>query len=134
MLQAKEVHHAVPRHLLSAYDRASGHPELDGEGIGLALEFEWLAIRYGIVDAGSLTREGLMARIEASRVELPRDEHRRAHAGDWRAWGSRGGRQTLARYGRRYFGLLSRKRWGQITAAELADARKRLRSAREVAT
>ena len=57
--------------------------------------------------------------------------HRKAHAADWRRWGSRGGRTTLARYGRRYFGLLSRRRWGRITAAELADVRERLRSARE---
>ena len=55
-MHAKEVHHRVPRHLLSAYDRMAVHPDFDGEDIELTLEFEELAMRYGIEDAGSLTR------------------------------------------------------------------------------
>jgi hypothetical protein len=126
----KEVHHRVPRHLLSAYNRMAAHAELDGEGIGLALEFEWLAMRYGLADAGSLTRDELAGRIESSRVELPREEHRREHAADWREWGSWGGRTTLARYGRRYFHHLARRRWRKVSAGELARLRE---SCRDVA-
>ncbi|QIN78352.1 hypothetical protein GBA65_07265 [Rubrobacter marinus] len=128
-MHAKEVHHRVPRHLLTAYDRMTAHPELDGEGIGLALEFVERAMRYGVDDADSLTREELARRIESSRVELPRGEHREAHAADWREWGSWGGRTTLARYGRRYFHHLARRRWRQVSAAELARLRE---SCREV--
>ena len=132
-MHAKEVHHGVPRHLLSAYDRMAAHPEFDGEGIGLALEFEELAMRYGIEDTSSLTREELAERIESSRLELPREEHREAHAADWPEWGSWGGRVTLARYGRRYFFYLARRRWDRITAEDLARVRQRLRVAREAA-
>ena len=132
-MHAKEVHHRVPRHLLSAYDRMAAHGAFDGEGIGLALEFVELAMRYGVEDADSLTREELAERIESSRVELPREEHREVHAADWREWGSWGGRVTLARYGRRYFHFLSHRRWGRITAEELARVRERLRAAQGAA-
>jgi hypothetical protein len=118
-MHAKEVHHGVPRHLLRAHDRLAAHTELDGEGMDLALEFEELAMRYGIGDAGSLTREELAERIESSSVELPREEHRKAHAADWREWGSRGGKATLARYGRRYFSLLALRRHDKIVPGEL---------------
>jgi hypothetical protein len=128
-----EVHHGVPRHLLCAYDRMAAHPELDGEGIQLALDFEELAARYGLAGAGSLSREELRRKVESSRVELPREEHRRAHAADWREWGSWGGRATLARYGRRYFSCLAHRRWGRITAEELAGFRERLRRTQEAA-
>lgn len=132
-MHAKEVHHGVPRHLLSAYDRMAAHPEFDGEGIGLALEFEELAMRYGIEDTGSLTREDLVERIESSCVELPREEHREAHVADWREWGSWGGRTTLARYGRGWFSHLARRRWSRITPQELVQVQERLRRARELA-
>jgi len=132
-LHAKEVHHRVPRHLLSAYDSMAAHPEFDGEGIGLALEFEELATRYGIEDTSSLTREELAERIESSRLELPREEHREAHAADWREWGSWGGRTTLARYGRGWFSHLARRRWSRITPQELVQVQERLRRARELA-
>lgn len=134
MLGETEIHHRVPRCLLCAYDRAVAHPELDGEGIELALRFEELAMIYGMHDAGSLSRDELERRIEASRVELPREEHRTIHAADWIQWGSRGGKQTLALYGRTYFSHLARLRWKKITARELAQVRERLRSSPEVAT
>lgn len=130
-MHAKEIHHRVPRHLLAAYDRMAAHPEFDGEGIGLALEFVELAMRYGIGDADSLTRQELSRRIESSRVELPWEEHREAHAADWREWGSWGGRATLARYGRIWFAHLARRRWSRITAEDLARVRERLRRTRE---
>ena len=133
MSNTKEVHHRVPRHLISAYARMVAHPELDGEGIELALVFVELAMRYGVEDAESITRQELAEKIESSRVELPREEHREAHAADWREWGSWGGKTTLARYGRRYFRFLARRRWGRITTEELARVRERLRSAWEAA-
>jgi len=132
-LRAREVHHRVPRHLLAAYDRMAAHPEFDGEGIGLALEFVEQAMRYGVEDACSVTREELIQRIEASCVELPRVEHREAHAADWREWGSWGGRATLARYGRVWFAHLAHRHWGRITAEDLARVRERLRRTRETA-
>lgn len=132
-MHAKDIHHRIPRHLLSAYDRMAEHTGFDGEGIGLALEFVELAMRYGIADADSLTRDELADRIESSRVELPREEHQRMHAADWREWGSRGGKATLARYGRGWFAHLACRRWGRISAAELAHVREHLRSAREAA-
>jgi hypothetical protein len=107
------------------------HPELDGEGIGLALEFEELAMRHGLGDTNFLTREELAERIERSCIELAREQHRQAHAADWREWGSWGGRTTLARYGQSYFRHLARRRWRRITAEELARLRERLRRARE---
>lgn len=105
-----EIHHRVPRHLLSAYDRVVRHQELDGEGIELALRFEELAMIYGIHDADSLSRDELEWRIESSCVELKREEHRETHAADWIEWGSWGGKRTLARYGRMYFSYLARRR------------------------
>ena len=133
-MHAKEVHHRVPRHLLSAYDRMVAHPEVDGEGIELALGFLELAMRYGVEDAEFITREELAERIESSCVELPREEHREAHAADWREWGSWGGRATLARFGRRYFHFLAYRRWNRITAEDLALVRERLRPVRKTAT
>jgi hypothetical protein len=129
-----EIHHRVPRHLLSAYDRAVAHSELDGEGIGLALRFEELAMIYGIHDSDSLSRDELERRIESSCIELPREEHREAHAADWSEWGSWGGKKTLARYGRTYFSYLAHRRWRRISAGELARVRERLRSSPEAAT
>lgn len=129
-----ETHHRVPRCLLFAYDRAVAHPELDGEGIGLALRFEELAMIYGIHDVDSLSRDELERRIESSCVELQREEHRETHEEDWVEWGSWGGKATLARYGRTYFSYLARRRWRRISAGELARVRELLRSSPEAAT
>ena len=38
-----------------------------------------------------------------STVVLEREKHRLIHEGDWRRWGARGGRETLRRYGPRWF-------------------------------
>ena len=106
---AVEVHHRIPRCLLGLRDRADAHPEpLSGEGLQLWLDYECEALRYGVdPDAG---REELRALVEGSTVELPREEHRMIHAGQWAEWGRLGGKETLRRYGTSWFSLLARRR------------------------
>jgi hypothetical protein len=116
-----ELHHAVPCCLLRLHDRALSHPNFDGEGIELWLEFEHEAMRYG-VDA-DLSREDLEVLIEASTVLLPREEHRNGHESDFARWGSKGGRETLRRYGKDWFSLLALRRWRLITSEDLDAAR-----------
>ena len=70
-----------------------------------------------------ISRDDLRALVEASEVVLEREVHRLVHEGDWRRWGSRGGRETLRRYGADWFSLLALRRWGRITAPELEAAR-----------
>ena len=41
----------------------------------------------------------------------------------FRGWGSRGGRETLRRYGVCWFSLLARRRWSRINSEELEAAR-----------
>jgi hypothetical protein len=117
-----ELHHRVPQCLLRLYDRAASHPHFDGEGIELWLEFEHETMRYG-VDA-DISRDDLAALIDASTVLVPREEHRTGHseASDFVRWGRRGGRGTFRRYGRAWFVLLARRRWGRISASELVAA------------
>jgi hypothetical protein len=67
-----------------------------------------------------VSREELAALIESSTVEIPREEHREAHAEDFARWGRRGGLATVRRYGTAWFSLLARRRWERITAKELA--------------
>ncbi len=115
-----EVHHAVPRCLLRLYDRAESS-ELDGEGIQAWVEWEMEAIRWRV--PVEIAREDLETLVKTSEVVLEREKHRLLHESDWRRWGSRGGRETLRRYGPTWFALLARKRWGRITSAELEAAR-----------
>jgi hypothetical protein len=61
--------------------------------------------------------------VDQSTVVLEREKHRLIHEGDWRRWGSRGGRETLRRYGHGWFVLLARRRWGRISPEELEAAR-----------
>ena len=70
-----------------------------------------------------ISREDLEALVDQSTAMLEQESHRLIHEGDWRRWGARGGRETLKRYGPRWFALLARRRWGRITAAELEAAR-----------
>jgi hypothetical protein len=116
-----DLHHTVPRCLLRLHDRASSHPDFDGEGIELWLEFEHEAMRYG-VDA-DLSREDLATLINALTVLLPCEEHRNGHESDFARWGSRGGRETLRRYGTEWFSLLALRRWERLTAEDLDVAR-----------
>jgi len=113
-----EVHHAAPRCLVSLHERANGLP-LDGEGIQAWLE--WEATRWRV--PVEISSEELEALVESSAVVLEREKHRLLHREDWRRWGSRGGRETLRRYGPRWFALLARRRWGRIGPEELEAAR-----------
>ena len=70
-----------------------------------------------------IARSELEALVAASEVLLEQQKHRLLHQSDWRRWGSRGGRETLRRYGPKWFALLARKGWGRITSAELEAAR-----------
>ncbi len=74
-----------------------------------------------------LSREDLRALIESSAREIPTTEHRRLHqeASDFVRWGRRGGRRTLSLYGRPYFSLLARLRWGRIEVEALIEHRGR---------
>lgn len=116
---AVEAHHRVPRCLLRLRDRADA-AGWTGEAIELALEFEHEARRWGVDP--EIGREGLAAMIEGSTVEIPAEKHRDGHAGDFRRWGRRGGLRTLALYGAPWFAAMAARRWGRITAAQLADA------------
>ena len=115
-----EVHHAAPRCLLTLHERANG-TELDGEGIQAWVEWEIEAMRWRV--SVEITRTDLEALVAASEVVLEQEKHRLLHEADWRRWGSRGGRETLRRYGTEWFALLALRRWERITAAELEAAR-----------
>jgi hypothetical protein len=87
-------------------------------------EFDAEAERWGI-EVRELSREDLRALIERSTFEIPTTEHRRLHkdGSDFVRWGRRGGRRTLALYGRLYFSLLARFRWGRVQLEALIEHR-----------
>ncbi len=103
-----DVHHSAPRCLLGLFDAAVG-------GLADWSEFDEEAERWG-VEVRWLSREDLTALIKSSTLEIPATEHRRLHqeASDFVRWGRHGGRRTLALYGRPYFSLLARLRWGRV--------------------
>lgn len=70
-----------------------------------------------------ISREDLAALVEASTVEVAREEHRQFHESDFVRWGRRGGRSPLGRYGTSWFALLALRRWERITPADLEAAR-----------
>lgn len=116
-----EVHHHVPRCLLSFFDRAASG-ELDAAGLQAWFDWEEEAFRYGVNP--DVSREDLIRLIDASAAPVPAVDHRAGHsqAGDFVRWGRRGGLTTLALYGRGWFVLLARRRWEKITAAQLEEA------------
>ena len=116
-----ELHHAAPRCLLTLHERANGTTSLDGEAIQAWVEWEWEAMRWRV--PVEISRTELEELIERSALLLERERHRLVHEGDWRRWGSRGGRETLRRYGADWFSLLALRRWDRISAAELEAAR-----------
>jgi hypothetical protein len=102
-----DIHHGAPRCLLGLFDAAGGFAdwsESDAEAERLSIE------------VCGLSREELRVLIESSTLEIPTTEHRRVHQeeGDFVWWGRRGGRRTLALYGRPYFSLLARLRWDRV--------------------
>ena len=70
-----------------------------------------------------ISRDDLEALVEGSGVVLKREKHRLLHASDWQRWGSRGGRETLRRYGTEWFALLALRRWRRLTSEDLDAAR-----------
>jgi hypothetical protein len=116
---AIHVHHGVARCLLSLYEAAA-------EGLAEWAEFDREAGRWGVDPR--ITREDLESVIEGSTCALPATEHRRLHqeAGDFARWGRRGGLKTLALYGRPYFMLLARLRWGRVEVEALISYREAL--------
>ncbi len=116
----EELHHAAPRCLISLHEKANG-TSLDGEGIQAWVEWEMEAMRWRV--PVEISGEDLEALVEASEVVLERETHRLVHESDWQRWGSRGGRETLRRYGTEWFALLALRRWRRITAEDLDAAR-----------
>jgi hypothetical protein len=114
-----ELHHGAPRCLLRLFDAAA-------RGLADWAEFDAEAERHSIEVRG-LSREDLAALIESSTREIPTTEHRRLHqeASDFVRWGRRGGLRTLSLYGRSYFSLLARFRWGRIEVEALIEHRAR---------
>ncbi len=117
-----EVHHRIPQCLLASHERYVAG-DLGGEGLQAWFDWEEEAFRYGVDP--DVSRVDLAGLIEASAAPIPISEHRRRHsdAGDFSRWGRRGGLATLALYGRPWFSLLGRRRWGRAKADELDDYR-----------
>jgi hypothetical protein len=113
-----EAHHAAPRCLLTLHERANGS-SLDGEGFQAWLEWEAMRWRVPV----EISRADLESLVDRSAVVLEQEKHRLLHEGDWRRWGSRGGRETLRRYGSDWFSLLALRRWGRLTPEDLEAAR-----------
>jgi hypothetical protein len=114
-----DIHHSAPRCLLGLFDTAVG-------GFTDWSEYDAEAERLSVEVCG-LSREDLRALIESSAREIPTTEHRRLlqEASDFVRWGRRGGRRTLTLYGRPYFSLLARLRWGRIEVEALIEHRGR---------
>lgn len=64
-----QVHHGVPRSLLTLHQKANG-TSLDGEGIQAWVEWEMEALRWGVPI--EISREELEALVDSS--EVPRQE------------------------------------------------------------
>jgi hypothetical protein len=119
------IHHRIPRSLLKVYDRGHG-PGLEPENLAAYFEWEEEAFRYGVNP--DISRGELIRLIKGSTVEIAEDEHKASHsaAGDFVRWGRLGGTKTLRRYGRPWFALLGRRRWGRVSAEALACYRAEL--------
>jgi hypothetical protein len=115
-----ESHHAAPRCLLPLHEKANG-TSLNGEGIQAWVEWEMEAMRWRV--PVEISRDDLKRLVETSEVVLERERHRLLHQNDWQRWGSRGGRETLRRYGAEWFSLLALRRWGRMTPEDLDAAR-----------
>jgi hypothetical protein len=115
----REVHHRVARCVLRLRERADACADpWSAEGLALWMDYELEALRFGVDP--DMSRDELAALIEGSTVEIPREEHREGHAGDFTRWGRRGGLVTVRRYGTAWFSLLARRRWERVSAEELS--------------
>jgi hypothetical protein len=112
------IHHRIPRGLLKVYDRGHG-PGLEPEDLQDWFNWEQEAFRYGVDP--DVSREELASLIEGSTVEIVGDAHCTTHsaAGDFARWGRLGGLKAFRRYGRPWFTLLGRRRWGRVSADAL---------------
>jgi hypothetical protein len=112
-----DIHHGAPRCLLGLFDAAA-------TGLTDGSEFDAEAERWGI-EVRELSREDLTVWIEISTFAIPSTEHRRLHqeASEFVRWGRRGDQRTLALYGRPYFSLLARFRWGRVQLEALVEHR-----------
>jgi len=119
------VHHRTPRSLLKVYDPGHG-TGLEPEDLAAYFEWEEEAFRFGVPP--DISRDELVRLIKGSTVEIAEDEHKASHsaAGDFVRWGRLGGLKTLERYGRPWFALLGRRRWGRIDAGALDRYRAQL--------
>ncbi len=119
------LHHRIPRSLLKVYDRDHG-PGLEPADLAAYFEREEVAFRYGVNP--DITRGEVVRLIKNSTVKIAEDEHNANHsaAGDFLRWGRLGGLKTLERYGRPWFTLLGRRRWGRVSAEALACYRTEL--------
>jgi hypothetical protein len=111
-----ELHHRVPRCLLTLRDKADAGA-LDGAGFQAWLEHEHEALRWGVDP--DVSRDELAALIDASLEAIPFEDHRAIHRADFARWGRRGGFATLERYGRAWFVALAKRRHGRITRSQL---------------
>ena len=116
---AAELHHRVPRCLLRLRDRADSCADpLGAEALALWMDYECEALLFGIDP--DTPRDELAAMVKGSAVEIPRQEHRELHAGDFARWGRLGGLATARRYGTAWMALLARRRWKKIGAEAFA--------------
>jgi hypothetical protein len=114
--QRVEIHHRVPRCLLTLRDKAEASA-LDGAGFQAWLDYEHEALRWGVDP--DVSRQELAALIDASLEAIPYEDHRSIHRADFARWGRRGGLATLERYGRAWFVALAKRRHGRITRSQL---------------
>ena len=119
------LHHRLPRSLLRVYDQGHG-PGLEPKDLAEYFEWEEEAFRYRVDP--DVSRDELVRLIKGSTVKIVEDEHKASHsaAGDFVRWGRLGGLKTLERYGRPWFALLARRRWGRVSAEALASYRAEL--------
>jgi hypothetical protein len=115
--QGATSHDGAPRCLFGLFDA-------EATGLADCSEFGAEAERWG-VEVRGLSREDLRALIISSTREVPTTEHRRMYqeASNFVWWGRRGGRRTLALYGRPYFSLLARFGWGRAPLEALTRHR-----------
>lgn len=112
-MTAAHLHHRISRCLLRTYTKAH-EGDLDTAGLQAWVDWEEEAFRYGV--DSDVSRVKLSALIETSAAPIPASDHRRHHweVGDFCRWGRQGGLATSALYGRPWFSLLGRRRWGRI--------------------